>query len=186
MRICTGLGDDGSTGTLLGGRVGKDDPVVELVGAVDEAVSALGLARAANADDPALAGHVLAVQRALFVVGADVVSAPGARDRLVPGVSVVTPEMVAEVEDLIDRLTAERPLGTAFVVPGGSWASATLDVARAAVRRAERRLVTVGRRREGGVPGPALTYLNRASDLLYVLARRAAAGPEPLSHDLEG
>ena len=186
MRIYTGLGDDGSTGTLLGGRVGKDDPVVELVGAVDEAVSALGLARAANADDAELAEQLLAVQRALFVVGADVVSAPEARDRLVPGVSVVTPEMVAGVEVLIDELTAVRPLGTAFVVPGDSWASATVDVARTAVRRAERRLVTVGRWREDGVPGPALTYLNRASDLLYVLARRAAPGPEPLSHDAVG
>lgn len=186
MRIYTGLGDDGSTGTLLGGRVGKDDPVVELVGTVDEAVSALGLARAVNADDTRLAALLLSVQRALFVVGADVVSAPDARDRLVPGVSLVTPEMVAEVEVAIDELTAEHPLRNAFVVPGEDLASATLDLARTAVRRAERRLVTVGRWRDGGVSGPALTYLNRASDLLYVLARRAAPADEPLSHDAVG
>ncbi|WP_162802767.1 cob(I)yrinic acid a,c-diamide adenosyltransferase [Ornithinimicrobium avium] len=186
MRIWTGLGDDGSTGTLLGGRVGKDDPVVELMGAVDEAVSALGVARALNDGDERLASYLLALQRGLFVVGADVVSAPGARDRLEPGVSVVTADMVAELESAIDTLTAERPLRPAFVVPGENLASATLDLARTAVRRAERRLVSVGRWRDDGVPGPALVYLNRASDLLYVLARRAAPADEPLSHDAAG
>lgn len=183
MRIYTGLGDDGSTGTLLGGRVGKDDPVVEFVGAVDEAVSALGVARAACPPGSELGTQLLALQRALFVVGADVVSDPAARDQLVPGVSVVTAEMVAEVEGAIDDLTAAQPLRNAFVVPGESMGSALVDVARTAVRRAERRLVSVGRWREDGVPGPALKYLNRASDLLYVLARQAAPDHEPLSHD---
>ncbi len=182
MRIWTGLGDDGSTGTLLGSRVGKDDPVIELVGALDEAVSALGVARAANEGDARLTAYLLDVQRGLFVVGADVVADPGARDRLVPGVSRVTQEMVAGLESAIDVLVAEEPLRPAFVVPGENLASATLDLGRTAVRRAERRLVTVGRWRDGGVPGPALVYLNRASDLLYVLARRAAPADEPLSH----
>lgn len=186
MRIYTGLGDDGSTGTLLGGRVGKDDPVVEFVGAVDEAVSALGLARAANCADQPLTQQLFTIQRALFVVGADVVSTPDARERLVPGVSRVTPEMVTEIESSIDELTALTPLGTAFVVPGENWESATIDLARTAVRRAERRLVSVGRWRDDGVAGPVLTYLNRASDLLYVLARRAAPEEEPFSHDPVG
>jgi cob(I)alamin adenosyltransferase len=181
--IYTKTGDDGTTGRLFGGRVSKADPVIEACGTLDEAVAALGLARAALDDGDDLRAIVLDLQRGLFVAAADIAANPRARDRLVPGISEVTAEMTAGLEQRIDRLVAERPLRPAFVVPGATPASAALDLARTFVRRAERNLVAA---RDAGVPlGAALmTYLNRASDLAYVLARRAAGdGDEPLSHD---
>lgn len=184
-RIYTKLGDDGSTGLLFGGGTSKDAPLLDTIGTVDEAVAALGLARASSTD-PAIAANILQVQRELFVVAADLAVNPHARDRLVPDVSLVTASMTARVESRIDDLIAARPLRPVFVVPGTNTASAALDLARTTVRRAERRLVghrttTVGR-------DPAnphvLAYLNRVSDLLYVLARHAAGDrEEPISHD---
>lgn len=136
-RIYTKLGDDGSTGLLFGGRTSKDDPLVDTIGTVDEAVFALGAARA-GCTDPTLAAQILRLQRELFVV------------------------------------------------PGANATSAALDLARTIVRRAERRLVGHRAALAGShlVNPSVLSYLNRASDLLYVLARRAAGeDTEPLSHD---
>jgi cob(I)alamin adenosyltransferase len=182
--IYTKTGDDGTTGRLFGGRVSKADRVIEACGTLDEAVAALGLARAAlQGDDDDLRAIVLALQRGLFVAAADVAANPRARDRLLPGISEVTAEMTAELEQRIDRLVGEQPLRPAFVVPGATPASAALDLARTFVRRAERGLVAA---RDDGAPLSAalMTYLNRASDLAYVLARRAAGDrDEPLSHD---
>jgi len=180
--LYTKTGDDGTTGLLFGGRTSKADPVIEMCGAIDEAVAALGLARA-SLDDPALAATVLDLQRGLFVAAADLAANPHARDRLVPGVSLLTPAMTAALEQSIDRLVAAHPLRPAFVVPGATAASAALDLARTFLRRAERRLVAA---RYSDVPDSAalLAYLNRASDLAYALARAAAAGhEEPLSHE---
>jgi len=183
--LSTKTGDDGTTGLLFGGRVSKTDAVIEVIGAVDEAVATLGLARALLADDE-LAAAVLGLQRGLFVAAADAAASPRARDQLRPGVSLVTVEMTAEVEDSIDRLLDERPLRPAFVVPGANPPSAALDVARTRLRTAERRLVAA---REAGaeVSDALLSYVNRASDLVYVLAR-AAAGPgeEASSHADDG
>ena len=95
-RIYTKLGDDGSTGLLFGGRTSKADPLVDTLGSIDEAVAALGLARAASADDT-LAATVLDIQRDLFVAAADLAANPHARDRLVPGVSLVTATMTARL-----------------------------------------------------------------------------------------
>lgn len=182
-RIYTKLGDDGSTGLLFGGRVSKADLLVDLVGCVDETVATLGVARAAGLD-PALSEVVLRVQRDLFVVGADLIAQPRARERLSAGISLVTAEMVAHLEAEIDRLLAEEPLRPVFVVPGANPASAALDVARAQVRTAERRLVALRRADPGQTPNPQVgLYLNRVSDLIYVLARRAAGdAEEPASH----
>jgi len=179
--LSTKTGDDGTTGLLFGGRVSKTDPVIEVVGAVDEAVAALGLARSMLVDRE-LEAAVLGLQRGLFVVAADVAAAPRARDRLEPGVSLVTAEMTAELEESADRLLAARPLRPVFVVPGANPASAALDVARTRLRTAERRLVAA---REAGaeVGDDLLAYVNRASDLVYVLARQAAGDEEEeLSH----
>ncbi len=110
-------------------------------------------------------------------------ASPRQRRRLVPGISLVTAEMTAEVEQLIDDLVAERPLRPVFVVPGATTADAMLDLARAVVRRAERHAV---RARACGRPvgDEVLRYLNRLSDLLFVLARHAAGdAAEPASHD---
>ncbi len=141
-RIYTKTGDDGTTGLLFGGRVGKDDLVTEAYGTTDEAVAALGLARALT-DDEAIAAEVLALQRELFVVGADLATNPDARDRLEPGVSLVTHEMVGALEAQIDTLVAERPLPQVFIVPGANPASAAIDLARSIVRRAERAVVAL-------------------------------------------
>jgi cob(I)alamin adenosyltransferase len=180
-RIYTGTGDDGSTGLLFGGRVSKGGGVPAAVGAVDEAVAALGLARALSGPTP-LADELLALQRELFVVGADLATNPAERGRLEPGVSLVTQPMALRLEARIDELVASHPLPNAFVVPGANPVSAALDVARSVVRRAERTVVEL---RESGSPaGEALlTYVNRLSDLLFVLARIEAGEAEPVSRD---
>lgn len=184
-RIYTGTGDDGSTGLLFGGRVSKADPVAEAAGAIDEAVAALGLARALLAEEPALAGEILDLQRELFVVGADLATNPAGRGRLQPGVSLVTADMVGRLEARIDELVAVHPLPNAFVVPGANPVSAAVDVARSAVRRAERRVVAL--HDEGGSVNDDLRrYLNRLSDLLFVVARIAAGEAEPLSRADDG
>lgn len=184
-RIYTKLGDDGSTGLLYGGRTSKSAPLMEAVGSIDETVSTLGLARASGSDAE-LNAAILGVQRDLFVAAADLVTNPHARDRLVPGISLLTPEMVARLERLIDARMAAKPLRPVFVVPGANVVSAALDMARTQVRRAERRLVALARGGPGaGSPNPQVgIYLNRVSDLLYVLARQAAGdAEEPASHD---
>lgn len=184
MRIYTTRGDDGSTGLFLGGRVSKSDAVIEACGEVDEAVAQLGVARAAcAAEDPELAEILLARQRDLFVVGADLATNPAHRDRRQPGISAVESSMVESLEALIDAEVAVRPLRPVFIVPGATATSAALDLARAVVRRAERAAVRLAG--SGHPVGPeALRYLNRVSDLFFVLARRAAGDrEEPPSHD---
>jgi cob(I)alamin adenosyltransferase len=178
-RIYTRQGDDGTTGLLYGGRVSKADRVTEACGTVDEAVAILGLARA-HASDPADSDELLGLQRELFVVGADLATNPGERGKLEPGVSLVTEEMTERLEARIDKLVAAHPLPNAFVVPGANPASASLDVARGVVRRAERRAVEI---RDSGaeVNDAVLRYLNRLSDLLFILAREAAGETEPAS-----
>lgn len=180
--IYTKTGDDGTTGRLFGGRVSKADPVVEVCGTLDEAVAALGLGRSLLRDAE-LERIVLALQRGLFAAAAEVAANPRARERLVEGVSCVTTEMTATLEQAIDALLAEHPLRPAFVVPGVTPASAALDLARTALRRAERRLIA-GREEGLVVSATLVAYVNRASDLAYVLARRAAGEhEEPLSHE---
>ncbi len=179
MKIYTKGGDDGTTGLLYGGRVSKADPATDAYGTVDEAISALGLARAFLGDDP-LAGETLRIQQELFIVGADLATNPGERDKLKPGASLVTEGMTERLEGLIDVLVAANPLPNEFIVPGANPASAAMDVARTVVRRAERR--TVELRDSGREVNPAvLRYLNRLADLLFVLAREAAGAPEPRS-----
>jgi cob(I)alamin adenosyltransferase len=176
-RIYTKTGDDGTTGLLYGGRVPKDDAATEAYGTTDEAVAVLGLARA-SADG--LSEEILALQRELFVVGADLATNPAERAKLQPGVSLVTAEMTERLERLIDDLVAERALPQAFVVPGANAASAALDLARSVVRRAERNVVAL--EREGREVNPEVRrYLNRLSDLVFVLARRQAGEDEPTS-----
>ena len=176
-RIYTKTGDDGTTGRLYGGRISKAHPAAEASGAVDETVAVLGLARALSADEVFRAA-MLRLQRELFVVGADLATNPSERGKLEPGVSVVTEPMVARLETWIDQLVLAHPLPNAFVVPGANPVSAALDVARGVARRAERRVVAL---RDGGdeVNETALRYLNRLSDLLFVLARVEAGEVEP-------
>jgi cob(I)alamin adenosyltransferase len=189
VRIYTKTGDDGTTGLLYGGRISKADPVAEAYGSIDEAVAALGLARALGGPGE-LHDLILRLQRELFVVAADLATNPAEREKLQPGVSLATAGMVQELEGIIDSEVEARPLPNEFIVPGANPASAALDVARTLVRRAERRAVELrqvrGEETTGGestVSLDALHYLNRLSDLLFVLARRAAGGPESPSRE---
>jgi cob(I)alamin adenosyltransferase len=176
VRIYTRSGDDGTTGLLYGGRISKADPAAEAYGSVDETVAHVGLARAL-ADAPQVKSMLLELQRELFVVGADLATNPDQRQKLTPEVSLVTAAMVERLEAAIDETEKEHPLPDGFVVPGASPVSAALDVARAACRRAERRAVEL--RETGRETNPeAIRYLNRLSDLLFVLARWQAGGPE--------
>jgi cob(I)alamin adenosyltransferase len=168
-RIYTRGGDDGTTGLLYGGRVDKSDLRTESYGVVDEAVAALGMARAVIADR-ALADLVLRLQRELFVLGSELATAPRNAHKLQPRLTKVTADMVSDLETLIDDYTARIRMPAEFIVPGEDQGSSFLDFARAVVRRAERR--TVELQRAGGLTdGEVVRYLNRLADLVFVLAR---------------
>ena len=174
VKIYTKKGDDGTTSLWYGGRVPKNSPRTEAYGALDEACSALGLARALCTADGAdeLAADILRLQDDLFVAGAELATAPEAAGRLEDGISRVTDEMVTEAEALIDRYMAEVELPPKFVIPGGNQLSAQLDVARTVIRRAERRISTLVEADE--IAGETLVhFVNRASDLAYAMARWA-------------
>ena len=181
--VATGRGDDGSTGLLYGGeRISKDDARTEAYGTIDEAVAALGLARARlglkeeygvlSAGLRPLRDVVLRFQRELFVAAAELATNPGAWDRLEDGRTRVSADMVRGVEDVLSELESRVTMPKEFVVPGETPTSAALELARTILRRAERRAVSLGR--DGLLPGPyLLPYLNRLADLLWVLARAA-------------
>lgn len=180
--VATGRGDDGTTGLLYGGRVAKDDPRTEAYGTIDEAVAALGVARAqlgvmeADGTLPEvladLPGLVLRFQRELFVVGAELAANPDALDRLEDSVTRVDEGMLVGVEVVLADEEARMTMPREFVVPGETQLSADLEVARTILRRAERRAISLSR--EGLVPGEWLVpYINRLADLLWVLARTA-------------
>lgn len=170
MKIYTRKGDDGTTGLLYGGRIDKDDLRTEAYGTTDEAVALIGLARSAPPKYFGLSESLLQIQRDLFVVGAELATLPENSSKLEPGVSKVTEEMVTRLEEEIDTITKTVPLPDYFVVPGETWVSATLDVARAVVRRAERRAVALSK--SAHVEHVfVIRYLNRLSDFLFVAAR---------------
>ena len=173
-RIYTRQGDDGTTGLLYGGRVRKDDPLPEAVGDVDEAQAALGLARSEVEPGSEVDRLVVGVERDLWVLMAELATAPDNRAKLVGGRTLVTAEMVAALEPLIDDVSGRFDPPTEFVVPGQTRASALLDVARTVVRRAERRALAAA------APGShVVPYLNRLSDLLWTLARWQEGHPLP-------
>jgi cob(I)alamin adenosyltransferase len=166
VRIYTRAGDDGTTGLYFGGRVRKDDPSIELNGVVDEAQAMIGLARSGIERGTELDVLLVAAERDLWILMAEVATAPANRRKLQPGKSLVTEDMVTRLEHEIDGLTSRTELPKDFVVPGEDPVGAALDVARTVVRRAER--LTVANRIEGSLV-PA--YLNRLSDLLWAAAR---------------
>ncbi|HEX8743430.1 MAG TPA: cob(I)yrinic acid a,c-diamide adenosyltransferase [Thermoleophilaceae bacterium] len=170
MGIYTKKGDDGTTGLWYGGRVPKSHLRPEAYGAVDEAASLLGLARAAAREEAEVGADIVRIQTELFVAGAELATAGEAAHRLEPGVSQVTQAMVDRLESDIDRYMDRVDLPPKFVLPGGTELSARLDVARAAVRRAERRVVDI--QAAGDLADDTiLRFLNRASDALYAMAR---------------
>jgi cob(I)alamin adenosyltransferase len=176
MKIYTRKGDDGTTGLWYGGRRPKSDRRIEAYGAIDEANSALGVARSrcdsADADGAELAADLLELQRDLFIGGAELAAAPEAAERLEDGISRVTEAMVTALEPAIDRYMSRVELPPKFVIPGGTPLSAQLDLARAVLRRAERRVSALADAGELASPH-VLAHLNRAADLVYAMARFA-------------
>jgi cob(I)alamin adenosyltransferase len=168
MRLYTKTGDDGTTGLFGGTRVSKDHDRVEAYGTVDELNAVLGVARAT--DPPREIDEILeAVQNDLFAVGAEIACAPGKEARLACR-PVDGPE-IAALERAIDRAEDALPALRNFVLPGGSPTASALHHARTVCRRAERRVLRAGRAEH--VRGELVVYLNRLSDLLFALARRA-------------
>ena len=173
MKIYTRKGDDGTTGLWYGGRRPKSDARIEAYGTVDEAGSALGAARALCDDSDAgteVAADLLEIQRDLFVAGAELAASPEAADRLEDGTSRVTAAMTSALEPAIDRYMDRVDLPPKFVIPGGTPLSGQLDLARAILRRAERRVAALAEADELA-SGEVLAYLNRAADLVYAIAR---------------
>ncbi len=166
MRITTKKGDDGTTGLLYGGRVRKDDPAPVAYGAVDEAQAFLGLARAEAEPGGELDEVLVGIQRDLWVLMADLATDPSNRHKLTAGTTLVSDEMVARLDELLAAYEDRFEMPREFVVPGATAVGAHLDVARTVVRRAERVAVALAPESTA-----ALAYLNRLSDLLWVLAR---------------
>ncbi len=163
MKIYTKTGDKGETGLFGGVRVSKDDARVEAYGTIDEVNAAIGAARAER-PTTRCDGVLGAVQEGLFTLGAELACAPGREAKL--NLPLLTEADVERLERAIDEATDGLPELKHFVLPGGTRAAASLHVARTVARRAERLLVGLGAR------GELLRYVNRLSDLLFVLARR--------------
>ncbi|MCB9883265.1 MAG: cob(I)yrinic acid a,c-diamide adenosyltransferase [Planctomycetes bacterium] len=174
-KVYTRTGDSGTTGLGDGSRTKKDAARIEAYGTVDELSSQLGLARAeldALPDDPLaknLADHLGFIQNELFTLGGDLAVPLTSRPEGMPSTTVA---MVTGLEELIDHLNAGLPPLTNFILPGGHRAACALQIARTVCRRAERCVATL---QDLEPIGPAeLPYLNRLSDLLFVLARVVA------------
>jgi cob(I)alamin adenosyltransferase len=169
VKIYTKTGDEGRTRLLFGGQVSKTDPRAVAYGTVDEAISAMGLARALSRDEWARA-RLFEAQRDLFTVAAELATDPEHYPKFTEMFKPVTPEMTSRLERAIDEIDAQMKLPRAFIIPGGSPASAAMDVARTVVRRAEREIVALD---EAGrlANREILKLINRCSDLLFMLAR---------------
>ncbi len=170
-KIYTKTGDDGSTGLANGERRRKSDPRVEAYGDIDEANSAIGLARLSTGALPELDSMLARIQNDLFDLGADLATPPSDKPLGYEPLRIVAAQ-VTRLEEEIDRLNARLAPLRSFVLPGGSPAAAGLHLARAVARRAERRMVALAAEGES-VSAPALQFINRLSDFLFVAARIA-------------
>ena len=169
-KIYTRTGDDGTTGLGDGSRVSKDSLRVEAYGTVDEANSAIGMVLACAAVPVDIRRCLIEVQHDLFDLGGEL---------CIPGHAAVEDNFIDRLERDLDRLNADLPALKEFILPGGGQATATCHLARTVVRRAERRVITLAA--EETVRAEAIRYLNRLSDLLFVIARvlaRAESGTE--------
>jgi cob(I)alamin adenosyltransferase len=177
MKIYTRTGDTGDTALFGGGRVAKDHPRVEAYGDIDELNAAIGLARSIEMM-PWIDEILAPIQRDLFAIGALLATPDRERMREHLAKARVDDDRIAQLEAAIDACDRELEPLRAFILPGGAPKAAALHVARTICRRAERRIVTL--QRETELPPLVIVYLNRLSDLLFVLARvanhRAGAG----------
>lgn len=175
MKIYTRTGDKGETGLMYGGRVRKDATRVDAYGTVDEVNALLGLALAQLPADDAAAPSAFSslpellqrIQHQLFDVGADLSVSPQKLDYT----PRTKPEWITDLESTIDDIESNLTELKQFILPGGSPAAATLHVARTVCRRAERRVVSLAQ--EEDIDSTLIQYLNRLSDLLFVMARAA-------------
>lgn len=158
-RIYTRTGDKGTTGLGDGSRTDKDSLRVEAFGSVDELNSVIGMLVTHELPGP-IAGELVEVQNDLFDIGGEL---------CIPGHSVVTDRQVERLENMLDILNEDLQPLKEFILPGGTPAAAVCHLARTVCRRAERRIVSLAR--EESVNQPGLRYLNRLSDLLFVMAR---------------
>ena len=172
MKIYTKTGDRGDTGLFGGPRVSKDAPRIEAYGTVDELNSVLGVVRSllAPGDVDSL---VEQIQNELFCLGAQLATPNPAAHQT----ALIGPAQIAGLETAIDRYEAGLAPLTQFILPGGTPAAAQLHLARTVCRRAERRLVTLMTHSAEPIAGELVVYLNRLSDLLFVLAREVTVGP---------
>ncbi|MGB5346610.1 MAG: cob(I)yrinic acid a,c-diamide adenosyltransferase [Woeseia sp.] len=162
-KIYTRTGDDGSTGLGDGSRVAKDDPRVEAYGTVDEANSAIGIVLAEDTVPNGIRECLLEVQHDLFDLGGEL---------CIPGHTAIEDSFVTRLEQQLDAFNKDLPRLKDFILPGGGRAAAACHLARTIVRRAERRVLTL--QNTATVRNEVLRYLNRLSDLLFVIARRLA------------
>jgi len=179
-RIYTKKGDDGTTGLLFGGRVRKDSWRIELNGAVDEAQAAIGLARAETVAGSEAHTWLTDIARELYVLMAEVATAPENRSKLQAGSTLVTADMVAALERGIDDLLDRFDMPSDFTVPGQNRTAAALDLARTVVRRAERLAVAAP---DAVGDSLVVAYLNRLSDFLWAMARWQEGPQHMLSKD---
>jgi cob(I)alamin adenosyltransferase len=172
VKIYTRTGDKGDTGLFGGGRVRKDDPRVEAYGDVDELNAAIGLARS-MAPVPRIDEVLAPIQRDLFSIGALLATPHPEKVREQLQKARLDDDRIAQLEREIDRAEQELEPLTAFIIPGGTPKSAALQLARAVCRRAERRVIALAQHQDVTLPAIVVVYLNRLSDLLFVLARLA-------------
>ena len=170
MKIYTKKGDKGDTSLLYGDQVSKDNIAPEAYGSVDELVAALGLIRCEEKLPIEVKDTTLRIQRELFIVGAELAKKKKKRSKLVDGKTKVTESMIKMLEKDIDFLTEKNGIPTYFVVPGENVISAKFDWARVVSRRAERKCVTWYKTLEIK-DSKVVTYLNRLSDFLWMMAR---------------
>jgi len=171
-KIYTKTGDDGTTGLGDGSRIDKDSLRVEAYGTVDEANSAIGVVLAGDSIPDDIRSYLIDVQHDLFELGGEL---------CIPGHEAIQAEFVTRLEQQLDDLNADLPALKDFILPGGSSNASACHLARTIVRRAERRVATLAR--EEIVRRECLVYLNRLSDLLFVVARvlaRVDGGSEVL------
>jgi len=170
MKIYTKKGDKGETSLLYGDQVSKDNIAPDAYGSVDELVAALGLIRCEEKLPIEVKDTTLRIQRELFIVGAELATDKEKRSKLVDGKTKVTESMIKMLEKDIDFLTEKNGIPTYFVVPGENVISAKFDWARVVSRRAERKCVTWYKTLEIE-DSKVVTYLNRLSDFLWMMAR---------------
>jgi cob(I)alamin adenosyltransferase len=174
MKVYTRTGDDGTTGLFFGGRAPKNSVRPEAYGTVDEAQAAFGLARAECERGSELDTLLVRLCHELYVLMAELATLPENRHKLAAGTTLVTTDMVTALENEIDAVAERFEMPTEFVIPGQDRLSAALDLARTVVRRAERAAITVG-----DEDSNVVVYLNRLSDLAWMLARWTEGDPVP-------